>query len=386
MAHLFTNVQPGTLITSQAWNQVMQTLNSYGDRISALESTGAVANGVVISSVNPSGPVQVGATLQIIGSNFGFSIGATQVTFSGVSVSSFLAGSSDTQLVVVVPNTNPAPGGTLTTVTVANQNSSATTPILVLPVPQPVIGPVVITPGQPIPSPVVQAATAIFPFVLTSGANLPASYAVTPTVTGPAWQSLLQLLDGNKTLITTGQVALSPGLPTTIYISIAIPTGSNTIPFALGLSVASGTRSSGSSGLSSYTVGVVSTPPDTTIGFTFGSANPTTAVSGQTVTVPSGSAALLTFVSTYTVPGTYTITAALVGATNWNLLINQPAPTPPGAVFTFTLGAMPAGGYPPLNITFALAPQAGATSGQVQFTIQNKGVTGSQTQLYQLAL
>ena len=387
MANLFSDVQPGDLIKSTFWNQVLQTMNSFDSRISALEAGGTISNGVTITSVNPSGPVQVGATLQIIGTNFGFTIGATSVTFNGVSVSSFQAGSSDTQLIVVVPNINPPQGGVMATLTVANQVNSASTQILVLPLPQPVLGIVQIVPGQPSPSPIL-AGNTDFPFVLTSNANLPATYSTTITLTGPPWQSLVQVLDSSKAPLSNSQVPLSPNQPTTIYLRIAIPTGTTGTAFSLGLSVASG-QSSGTSGLNNYTVGQAPPPPDTTIGLTFGSSNPASAVSGQTIQVASGSPATLTFVSTYTVPGTYTISVALLQATNWQAAIIQPAPTsPPSSQYVLTVAPaqIPSGGSFTQNLTFALVPEAGATNGQVQFSIQNSGVSGKQTTTYALTV
>jgi hypothetical protein len=361
-----------------------------GGNVSVLlnEQTQITTSGaVVITGLSPSGQVQVGATLQIMGANFGISIGATGVTFNGVSVSSFMSGSTDTQLFVAVPNINPPQGGVLATLTVENQFSSASTQILVLPLPQPVLGTVGITPGQPSPSPIA-AGTTYFPFTLTSNANIAASYTAAATVTGPPWQSLVQLLDANKNPLTNNQVPLTPNQAVTILVAIVIPTGTSGTAFSLGLSVASG-QSSGSSGLTNYTVGASGAAQDNTIGLTFGSSNPASAVSGQSITVAAGSAATVTFVSTYTVAGTYTVSIALVQATNWLAVINQPTPpaaTPTQYVFTLTASQIPPGGSYPLNLVFALIPKTGATSGQAQFTIQNAGVNGNQTRSYALTV
>src|ERR1019366_381999 len=265
----------------------------------------------------------------------------------------------------------------------------ASTQVLVLPLPQPVLGTVSVTPGQPSPSPIAPGNTD-FPFVLVSNANLPATYTATITIQGVPWQSLAQLLDLNKVPIQNNQIPLTPGQPVTVNIRIAIPAGTDTTPFSLGLAVASGQQSGGTSGLTNYTVGQSGPVQDNTITLTFGSSNPATAVSGQTIQVAQGAIASLTFVSAYTVPGIYTISVTLIQATNWLVAITQPEPpNPPQPTYVLTLTAaqiQAGGGSATQNLIFALKPETAATNGKVQFTIQNAGVTGNQSTTYELTV
>jgi hypothetical protein len=154
--------------------------------------------------------------------------------------------------------------------------------------------------------------------------------------------------------------------------------------------VASGQQSGGTSGLTNYTVGQSGPVQDNTITLTFGSSNPATAVSGQTIQVAQGAIASLTFVSAYTVPGIYTISVTLIQATNWLVAITQPEPpNPPQPTYVLTLTAaqiQAGGGSATQNLIFALKPETAATNGKVQFTIQNAGVTGNQSTTYELTV
>ena len=97
----FTPVKPGDLITANYFNQI---LSSFDSRISALEGATITSGAAVITGISPSGPVQVGQPLTVTGRNFGFSIGAQQVFIDTVQVNAFQAGSSDQQLVFIIPN------------------------------------------------------------------------------------------------------------------------------------------------------------------------------------------------------------------------------------------------------------------------------------------
>src|SRR5436190_1445720 len=98
MAKLIDDVSPGALITAAYFQKIAHLLNSFDDRLAALESAGPPEDAVIIDTVSPAGAVQVNDTVSISGRNFEFTIGATQVTFNGKSVTSFLPGSSDTLL------------------------------------------------------------------------------------------------------------------------------------------------------------------------------------------------------------------------------------------------------------------------------------------------
>jgi hypothetical protein len=390
MTTLFNDVKPGDLIRADLWNQVLHTLISFDTRITALESTGAVSGGVVITSIDPFGSVQVGDPLQINGQNFDFSIGATRVSFNGVSVSAFLPGSNDTVLIVKVPDIQPPQGGMQAMITVSNHVNSASTSILVTPLPQPVFGPVSITPGAPTPSPTLAGQDADFPFTVVSQANLPGTYVATATIANVPWQGFLQILDSNKGQLKNSSTPLTPNLPTTLYVRIhPIPAATTGTPFSLSLSLNSGTQSGGTSGLTNYTVGQAQAPQDDSIGLTFGSMNPTNAISGDTITIPSGSLAILTLLSTYTVAGQYNISAALsAGAANWKLQFTLPTPPDPTkpnqTVFTPNLTTKT---MDSTNLNLEILPQASASSPcQLQVTIQRVGATTSKSVTYNLQL
>src|SRR5215470_5402064 len=151
-------VNPGDLITADLMNQIMDALDSLDSRITS------VGTGVVISQLIPSDKVQVLQDLRIVGSNFQYSMNAQRVFFGAVEAVQYEAGSSDSLLIVQVPDLGVLPpAGEQVTVTVSNLNSSASAQIIVVPIPNPVQGHVTIDFGNPSPNPIVPNATADFP-------------------------------------------------------------------------------------------------------------------------------------------------------------------------------------------------------------------------------
>src|SRR5215475_4775223 len=189
MAKLTDHVSPGQLISSSVMNLILDKISSIDDRVTALEGgTGSATGAAVITGISPSGPIQVGQVLTVSGRNFGFSVGAQQVFIDTVQVNAFQAGSSDQQLVFVIPQTItdvPAQGRSATLSVGNGILPAAKQTIFLLPaftlsggVDVNYVGPVTgaITPGQ----------AATFQFTLKSRANLDAIYAIQPVVTGPA--------------------------------------------------------------------------------------------------------------------------------------------------------------------------------------------------------
>src|SRR6185503_12265077 len=128
------NVNPGDLITALDWNGAISLINAMDVRLTHLENSGTTCpKNPHITQVLPAGPITAGDTITILGSNFDFLAGAQSVFFGSTRAVTFLAGSSDTVLNVVVPD--PVAGATLggasMLLTVGNLISTTTQPIVV---------------------------------------------------------------------------------------------------------------------------------------------------------------------------------------------------------------------------------------------------------------
>ena len=96
-------VNPGELIEALEWNELVAAINNLDSRVSVLEQ-GGTGLAPQITQVLPSGPVTAGDTIRIYGSHFDFLAGGQSVFFGKTRAVSFLGGSSDTLLIVMVPD------------------------------------------------------------------------------------------------------------------------------------------------------------------------------------------------------------------------------------------------------------------------------------------
>src|SRR5947207_576884 len=114
-------VNPGDLITSLDWNELVAAINNLDGRVITLES-GGTGQAPHITQILPAGPVTAGDIIRIFGSHFDFEEGGNSVFFGTTQATFFQAGSSDTLLIVRVPD--PTAGavepGTAMTLTVGN--------------------------------------------------------------------------------------------------------------------------------------------------------------------------------------------------------------------------------------------------------------------------
>jgi hypothetical protein len=231
MSKLFNDVLPGELIKSNAWNDVLHTLSSFDDRLSALEAQGVIGGGVSITGIFPS-TVHIGDTVTILGRSFGVP-SSNSINIDGTSVTQILAGSNDSQLIVTIPNVQGIPqAGKFVTLSVANPKGSATLTFLLLQgqptiptgtlqvnlSPKPVSPPdAVIAAGKPY----------IFTFTVTAITSMDETYTVVPTVQ-PGWTAAL--VDGGGNAIIPAEVQIAKGDPPNgtsqdILIQVTSPSG-----------------------------------------------------------------------------------------------------------------------------------------------------------------
>ena len=258
------HVQPGDPITADQWNLIVDAVNQLQQPVLA-----GPTNNVAIAGLVPAGtgtdPIRIADTLQILGQNFGYSLGLTTVTLVGpagqasLSASGLQAGSSDSRLIVKVPT---IPGvtanGNSVTVTVSNgltnASQSATAQLVVVSL----LGdiPVSFRPDvtpNPNPNPMTVNAPADFAFSLQAKTNLAATFALTadivnPTATLPAnFVNSIELRDSTgASLRANMSVYLQPNEVRNILVRVpALPSAWQNESFLLTLKAASGGVSNG---------------------------------------------------------------------------------------------------------------------------------------------
>lgn len=399
MSTLFQRVQPGDLITAGDMNYVFTEIEAIEARVAALEAGPGsppddnTINPVTIASVSPD-PVTVGQTLTITGTNFGISTAGNTTTFNNIPAFNTLAGSSDSLLIVTVPD---IPGLTVpqtVTLKVSNALFHATRTITVNPAAVPQEGTVDIEFQGVTPDPITAGSPSTpapndFQFQLTNLATVqPVVLTLTPSVGGQPWTATL--LDDAHNPISGNQVTLAHNGDTkTVYVHVMIPGATNGTPFTVSLS-GEGSGINASSGAGNYTVGQFA-DPDTT--FTLAPGAAPGVISGNTVTASAGATfgTTVPIVAAMTVAGTYDVTAALVpsGAAGWN----NPSIAAPGATGsppanTIVVQASDLGSPPhavPETIQVRIKPQsATATAAQLRVTVQREGASQSRTLTFNL--
>jgi len=391
MSTLFQRVQPGDLITAADMNDLFTEIESLEARVAALEGGGSPpepsVGAVTITSMTPD-PVVVGQTLTIVGTNFGLSTASNSVLFNGTPAFNTLSGSTDSLLIVTVPDLG-ASSPQQVTVTVSNAFTSAHRTITVNPAHVQQQGSVQVVFAGADPDPITAGTTNDFQFQLTDQLTVhPSTVSLSPNIGGQAWQATL--LDNAKNPIPGHQVTFANhGDQKTVYVRLTIPQAANGTAFSVRLDAAYDNLSS-SSGDGNYTVGQFADPDPS---FTIAAGAAPGIISGNTVTANSASqfATRVPIVASMTLVGTYDVTASLVPAnpTGWNqpTVVAPPATGSPPA-HKITIAAADLGSPPqavPEQIAVTIKPQsASAASAQLRVTVQREGASQSRTLTFNL--
>ena len=399
-------VRPGDLITADFINDIQARLDQLQDRIEALEAIsddGSVAITQLIPSGSPSDPIVVGEQLQIIGRNFGFSVGGHRVFFDSIQITSFGVNSSDTLLEVTVPVGLTIPtGGRLVTLTVTDGVTTDTRSINVLPLQQTLSGDVDVlwrddlTPNpnpNPIPTPTAESPqTVTFGYRLRSRANLPAIFTITPDISIADSQGSLQVLNAEGGVISDRRIQLNPLQEVNFAVRATIGAPGTSVS-GFDLTVVAAAGSVIGSQLRSFTFDTPVEPGDDQISLAFtgatvfnlstGSPDPSGGsfdAASNTISVAEGFRLDMDFAATFQVATIHNVTVeAGGGTTNWDLQVR----TPNNGVYDESGQPVPIDEAP----RFSAQPQSGASpTGQVTFRIQRADEPSSQARTYSLAL
>jgi hypothetical protein len=372
MANIPDHVEPGDIVQSDGYNGVIDALKDLEDRVALLEAGGVVGGGVAITSLAPAGDLRVGQELTIFGRNFGYSIGAQRVYFNSERVKVFKTGSNDQKLIIEIPD---VPGviedGTPVTLTAANFTSSDSRQVTLKPVQlaqqgNPVLSFISVTPAT-----IAISSTPKFKYQLEAPLLLPQPVTITPTVSIPSLQSSIKVLDASDQEIPSKQLTLQPGQPTQISIQLGVIPGGTT---AIDLSVAvTGSGIPGTEDDHHFPLNAaINVDPGVPI-FSPNASIPSGALSGNTLSVVSGTTGTIIFRAEFTGVDTRIYDVIAPTATGWTIARDTSFQHSTPATYTIS---GPDTKFP----AFTAAPGGGAASPtNVEFTLQRQGTTIKKT-------
>jgi hypothetical protein len=391
------------VITAEDWNLVVDAINEL------LQS--GQSSGIAIAATLPPGtindPFRIGQIVQITGTNFGFSIGQTKVTFEEGGIvratvlrAQMLAGSFDERLLFMMPTISGiSPSGLNMTMKVSNGIAEDHRGVFVMPVVIEVAGDMFVTSRadvtpNPDPNPVQIGVAALFRYRLQTGTNMPAVFALSadipnpPAATPPNYVSSIEFRDESNNVITSKQVEMGKNEVKNISVRLPeIPSAFTGQTFTLKVSALSGAVVG--TDQRSITVGQQVPPSDpnieanqssfTLINMGTGNAetpNPQNGIlDGSTIKLKVGFRGVVNFSTRFTKAGTYEITILPKQGTtlaNWAPEMTPDSVgtrSPDGTKVTVIVNSE--GDQTQRTEKFRVTPVAGATStGTIVFRIK----------------
>jgi hypothetical protein len=392
MAGQFQHVQPGDLITSDLFNRLLDEFEKLRDRVTVLEGTPSVGDVAVLALVPSSGIVRLGEQLVAVGYGFGLSVGACRAFIDDVEVPQFLPGSTDEQLIMIVPEQVGAaapvpPLGRPGVLVVRGPKGRAQRALTILPVkPAPPGGVGVrLTFQSATPATIASGAAARFRFTATSLVSVPLSVAPSVVFSGvanpAAWLDTAAFVQPDGTTpLPGGRLDLQAGEQDREFVLLlravpAVPPTAATVGYTVNVTSNDVPAVTGTSGIRTFTVGQPQPVPDPNFTLAPSTATPPSALSDSTITRPPNTRVDINLTVTLRAAGTYAVAVPEITGTGWTATRNSPA----------TLRIEP--GTPvPVTQTLRYTVFAGAALGEgaVTFAVSREGGTVPATVRYQL--
>jgi hypothetical protein len=364
-------VKPGDLITADLMNLIIAALESLDSRVSKLEAVGSGGT-VVIASIFPSGPLQLGQQIQVLGQNFAVPATLNTVSIDGVLIERFDPGSDDTRLLFNIPLTIQGVPKEAT-LTVRNQIGVASWTLTLVTAQQIPTGHMVITNESGSLGTIQVGNPYTLKYKLDSQTDISETYRLTAVFSNPAgtasaadWTANTSLFKNGTPLTSSPLITIDPASPVHVRLQVTIPVGATSVNAALLVqSLNNDAQLTTASSPTPLVVG--STPPvnDPRVSFTlepFGGASKGKIVminNVPTIEIPFGGGSALVKVSAqFQLPGTYAYSATVdppdPQGTIWSL--STPSPTQSTKVandsediavnVTLHANADPGGGHP----------------------------------------
>jgi hypothetical protein len=387
-------VNPGDLITATDWNDLVAALNGLDARVADLESGGS-NTAPRITQVLPTGARTVGEEIRIYGSNFGFTQGAHSVFFGNTRATNLRTGSSDTLLIVQIPD--PVDGATeagpTLTMSVGNLHGYTTWAIAIKSKPVVVSGGVQFTYLGSRPTTPAQNTQVFYDFELHSTASQDLNATLAPDiqiipplpvgVPDPGLGGLLTAIDSDGTERPDGRIALLEGATKTISLRLNLPNNTNGIKYSLSVAASASGVASVVEPVPNQQVGQAGEQPDATVTtFEFSSiadgqgsfSADTGGVSGidGTLTVKRG--------TTVTIDLDTSFTGVPVGTTNYQLTATVQAPANGWSASVNPIMQNPTPIQGPggsIDSLFDITAPASSNSATVQLMLTRQGATTS---------
>jgi hypothetical protein len=371
-------VAPGDLITAELFNLMLEEI----DKLKQQVVVSSTQDDVIISNlIPPSGTLQLGQELQVLGRNFRFTAGGLKVYLDDLPITTFNS-ATDEKLVFMVPTTISVPtGGKASILTVNNDRTSAQRTLTLLPAITLSGSASVVLQGTSPTTPVAGSPFTL-EFRLVSRASVDTTFTIDAQVKVATrqteWQNNVRVLNQGHTDISSRQLAVGAGQQATFFVVLSpIPAGTDNTAFSVTVNVASG-NVQGSSGAQAFTVGTVAPQPDPAItSFNFAAfeldAPGDGTVTPTSIGLKAGKTATISLTTTLTAVASYSLNGRLASGSNWTITrVNET--TPP----TLAIGDsdLRIGGVARKTVQFNVTAAAGASAtGQVEFSISRSGQT-----------
>lgn len=361
-------VNPGDLIASADWNDLVKAFILLESRVSNLEQGGGPTGLPTITQVLPTGVVTAGGQIRIYGTNFGYTQGVHSVYFGATRATDFVAGSSDSLLIVQIPD--PVEGateaGTAMTMSVGNLYGYTTWALTVKAKPEVTSGGFQFTYKGSRPTTPTQNGPVFYDFEVKSFASKDLTLTLLPTikvipplpvgVTDPGLPALLSAIDADGSERRDFTIPLAEGTTKIVSLRLNLPNQVNGLQYSLSVKATAPGVTSVVESIPDQTVGQAGEQPDATVSNFEYSSTPvgqavfsadTGGIAGVdgTLTVKQGTTATIIMKTQFVVStGTnnYQMSATIQAPANgWsagvNSILSNPLPikAPGGAVDTY---------------------------------------------------